>query len=120
MRDSTAQAIIAVVLAGYGIYTASYVPAMLQGPSSPGLLILFVFQAVCALAAAVGVWRGQRWTAGAVVALGVAVAATSVFEGFILGIVPYLRVVLVVVAALVATMSIAAFVNRSPASTHAR
>jgi sorbitol-specific phosphotransferase system component IIC len=54
------------------------------------------------------------------VVLGIAVAATSVFEGFILGIVPYLRVVLVVVSALVATLSIATFVNRRPASTRAR
>jgi len=58
-------------------------------------------------------------TAQAVVALGIAVAATSVFEGFILGIVPYLRVVLVVVVALVATISIAAFVNPR-AGVHAR
>jgi hypothetical protein len=119
MKDSTVQAILAVGLAGYGIYTASYVPGMLPGPSAPALLFLFVLQTLCALAAAVGVWRGQRWTAGAVVALGVAVAGTSVFEGFVLGIVPYLRVVLVVVVALVGAAGIAAFVNRR-ADVHAR
>jgi hypothetical protein len=119
MKDSTVQVILAVVLAGYGFYTASYVPAMLQGPSAPALLFLFLLQAICALTAAVGIWRGQRWAAGAVVALGITVAATSIFEGFILGIVPYLRVVLVVAVALVGAASIAAFVNRR-AGVHAR
>ena len=118
MKDSTVQAILALALAGYGFYRASYVPAMLRGPSA-SLLFLFLLQTICALTAAVGIWRGQRWTAGAVVTLGIAVAATSIFEGFILGIVPYLRVVLVVVAALVGAASIAAFANRL-SGVHAR
>jgi len=119
MKDSTVQAILAVVLAGYGFYTASYVPAMLHGPSAPALAFLFVLQTICALASAVGIWRGQRWTSGAVVALGIAVAATSIFEGFILGIVPYLRVVLVVVVALIGAVSIAVFASRL-SGVHAR
>jgi hypothetical protein len=111
MSRSTARVIIAVVLAGYGVYAAMFVPAMLAGPSASALLIFFVLQTLCALSAAVGVWRGRPWAAAAVVALGVAVAATSVFEGFFLGIVPYLRVLLVVLLALLATLGIAAYVN---------
>ena len=96
----------------YGVARASYVPAMAADPVSPALLALFVAQAVCALAGAVGVWRGDRWAAGMVVALGISVAATSVFQGFVLGIVPYLYVVLIVVIALAASLAVAAYLNR--------
>jgi hypothetical protein len=62
MNDrSTALLLIAVALAGYGVYIAAYVPAMLLGQPVPLLLIDFVVQAVCALVAAVGVWRGRPW-----------------------------------------------------------
>ena len=108
--------VIAVALAAYGIYSASFVPGMIAGPAAPALLFFFVLQAVCALAAAVGVWNARPWAAGAVVALGVAVAATSIFEGFVLGIMAYLRVVLVVVVTLVATLSIATYLNRKGAA----
>ena len=67
---------------------------------------------MCAFAAAFGVWRAQRWAAGAVVLLGVAIAGTWLFEGFILGIVAYLYALLVAVIALVVTLVIAAYVNR--------
>ena len=112
MNRSTTLLVIAVALAGYGVYASSYVPALLVGPTVPALLIGFVLQAVCALAAALGVWRGQRWAAWAVVLLGVCIAGTWLFEGFILGIVAYLRALLVGVIALVVTLVIAAYVNR--------
>jgi hypothetical protein len=52
MNDrSTAVLLIAVALAGYGVYVAGYVPAMLVGQPVPVLLLGFVLQAVCALAA---------------------------------------------------------------------
>jgi hypothetical protein len=76
MNRSTTLIVIAVALLGYGVYAASYVPALLAGPSVPALLIGFVLQAVCAFAAAFGVWRGGRWAASAVVLLGVSVAGT--------------------------------------------
>jgi hypothetical protein len=112
MNRSTTLLLIAVGLAVYGVYVASYVPAMLVGPPVPALLIGFVLQAVCALAAALGVWRGGRWAVGAVVLLGLSIAGTWLFEGFILGIVAYLRAVLVAVIALVVTLMIAAYVKR--------
>ena len=112
MNDrSTALRLIAVALAGYGVYIAAYVPAMLLG-SAPLLLIGFVLQAVFALAAAVGVWRDQRWAAGVVVLLGVSIAATWLIEAFILGIVAYLRALLVAVLAIVVALIIAEYVNR--------
>ena len=113
MNDrSTALLLIAVALAGYGVYIAGHVPAMLLGRTGPLLLIGFVLQAVCALAAAVGVWRGHSWAAGAVVLLGVITAATWLIEGFALGIVAYLHALLVAVLAIVVALVIAAYVNR--------
>jgi len=111
-RRSTTHAVIAVLLGVFGISRASYVLPMAARPASPVLLALFAAQAVCALAAAVGVWRGERWAAGLVIALGVAVAATAVFEGFVLGIVAYLYAVLIVVLALAVALGVAAYLNR--------
>lgn len=115
MNDrSTGLSLIAVALAGYGVYIASYVIAMLLGRPVPLLLIGFVLQAVCALAAAFGVWRGQSWAAAMVVLLGVSIAATWLMEAFILGIVAYLHALLVAVLAIVVALIIAAYVNRQP------
>ena len=109
---STTLLLIAVALAGYGVYVASYVLGMLVGPPVPALLIGFVLQAVCALAAALGVWRARRWAAVAVVLLGVSIAGTWLFEGFILGIVAYLYALLVAAIALILALAIAAYVHR--------
>ena len=119
MNDrSTALVLIAVTLAGYGVYIAAYVPAMLVGPPMPFLLIGFVLQVVCALAAAIGIWRGRPWAAGMVALLGVSIAATAFIEGFVLGIVAYPRALLVAVLAIVVAMMIAAYINqrRGPVS----
>jgi hypothetical protein len=113
MNDrSTVLLLIAALLAGYGVYIGSHVPAMLVGQPVPLLLIGFVVQAVCALAAAFGVWRGLSWASAAVVLLGVSVAATWLVEGFVLGIVAYLGALLVAVLAVVVALVIAAYLNR--------
>jgi hypothetical protein len=104
--------LIAVALAGYGLYIAAFVPAMLVGPPVPLLLIGFVLQSVCSLAAAFGVWRGQRWAAAVTVLLGIAIAATSLVEAFVLGIVAYLHALLVAVLAIVVTLIVAAYISR--------
>jgi hypothetical protein len=87
---------------------------MVPGPASPGLLVLFGLISLCATAAAVGVWLDRPWAAGVVIALGVAIATTSVVEGFVLGMIPYLRVVAVVVGALAVTFVVAAYLNNQP------
>lgn len=113
MNDrSSALLLIAGALGAYGVYIAAYVPAMLVGQPVPLLLIGFVLQVVCALAAAVGVWRGRPWAAATVVLLGASIAATWLIEGFVLGIVAYLHALLVAGLALVVALVIAAFVNR--------
>jgi hypothetical protein len=107
---------VTVALAGYGLYVATYLSAMLPGPAAPGLVALFALQTFCAMAAAVGVWRRRRWAADAVLALGVMIATTSVIEGFLLGSLPYLRVLAVAVGALAATFAVAAYLNSGPNS----
>jgi hypothetical protein len=114
MNRSSNLLLIAVALAVYGFSVASAVPAMLVGPA-PGLLIAFVLQAVFAIAAAIGVWRGQRWGGGAVWFLGISVACTSLFEAFVLGIIAYLRALLVSVVVLALAFIVAAYVNRQSA-----
>jgi hypothetical protein len=111
MNRTTTLRLIAVALAGYGVYAASYVLPMLVGPPMPVLLVAFVLQAVCALAAAFGVWRNQRWAAGVVVLLGVCIAVTWLFEGFILGLVAYLRALLVAVIAVILALAVARYLN---------
>ena len=114
MNRSGIRTTVTVALAGYGVYVATYLPGMLPGPTAPGLVALFAVQTFCAMAAAVGVWRRRPWAADAVVALGVAIATTSVVEGFVLGIVPYLRVLAVVVGALAVTFVGAVYLNSVP------
>ena len=109
---SGASLVIAVALAAYGVYIAGYVPAMLIGQPVPLLLLGFVLQAVCALAAAFGVWRGLPWSAVAVVLLGASVAATWLVEAFVLGVVAYLHALLVALLAIVVTLVVAAYLNR--------
>lgn len=108
---STALLLIAVALAGYGVYIVRYVPGLLVGRPAALLLIGFVLQAACAFAAAVGAWRCQRWAAGVVVLLGVSIAATWLTEAFVLGIVAYVHALLVAVLAIVGTLVIAAYVK---------
>ena len=115
MSRSGIRTIVTVALAGYGVYVASYLPAMLPGPAAPpGLVALFAIQTLCAIAAAVGVWRRRPWAADTVVALGVAIATTSVIEGFVLGIISYLRVLAVAVGAVAVTFVVAAYLNSEP------
>lgn len=110
----SALVLIALGLAGYGLYIAAYVPAMVIGPPVPLLLIGFVLQVVCAFAAAIGVWRAWPWAPGAVILLGVCIAATWLVEAFVLGIVAYLHALLVAVLAIVVALLIAAYVDRRP------
>jgi hypothetical protein len=114
MSRSGIRTILTVALAGYGVYVASYLRAMLPGQAAPGLVALFALQTFCAITAAVGVWRRRPWAADVVVALGVAIATTWVIEGFLLRIVPYLQVLAVVVGALAVTFVVAVYLNSVP------
>lgn len=108
MKRNNLLLLIAIVLVGYGVYTAAYVPAMLVAPIEPLLLIGFILQVVFAFAAALGVWRGESWAPPTLLMLGISIAATSLIEAFVLGIVAYLRALLVASLAIVATWFAAA------------
>jgi hypothetical protein len=113
MNDrSMARLLIAVILAGYGLYVAAFVPGMLIGPPVPLLLVGFVLQTVFGIAAAVAVWRGLSWAAAATILLGISIAVTSLVEAFVLGIVAWLYALLVAVLAVVFTMILAAYIDR--------
>jgi hypothetical protein len=103
--------LIALVLAAYGVYTALYIPAMLVGAPAPLLLIGFLAQAVCALAAAFGLWTNRGWAGVVIVLLGISITATQLFE-VLLGIVPYMRAVLISVLAIAGSLALAAYVRR--------
>lgn len=103
--------LIALVLAGYGLYAASHVPALMVGSATPLLLIAFVLQALFAFAAAFGTWRSRPWAAGAAILLGVTVAITWLVEAFVLGIVAYLSALAVAAIAVIATLIIAAYLK---------
>ena len=111
MNRSTALIAIAIALAGYGIYRALYLPGLFAGPPAPLLLIGFLLQAVLGVAAGVGVWRGAPWAPLAIVLLGASVAATSLVEGFVLGIVAYLRALLEAAVAILVGLVLASYVG---------
>lgn len=112
MNRSVALPLLALALAVYGVYTALYLPAMFVGPPMPLLVICFIAQVVLALAAAVGTWSGRRWAAPVLLLLGASIAATQLIE-VLLGILPYLRAVLVGVLAIIGALVLAAYITRA-------
>lgn len=111
MKRPTALLLIAIALAGYGVYRALYVPGLIAGPSAPLLLIGFLLQAVFGVLAGVGVWRGAPWSPLVIVLLGVSIAATSLVEALVLGIVATLRALLEAVVAIVVSLVLAKYVG---------
>jgi hypothetical protein len=103
--------LIAIALAGFGIYRALYVPGMLVGPPVTMLLIGFVLQAVFGIAGGVGSWRRAHWAPLAIVLLGASIAATALIE-IGLGIIAPLRALLEAVSAIIVTFLMAAYVKR--------
>jgi len=104
--------IIALGLAGYSVYTALFIPAMLIGEPVPLLLIGFLAQVVFGLVAAAGIARDQSWAIIAVLLFVAGVVFTQLVDGFILQIVPYLRAVFVSVIAIVGAFVLTAYLQR--------
>jgi hypothetical protein len=111
MKRSPAILLIVVALVIYGVYTASFIPPLLVGRPEPLLLAGFVLQACAAILAAVGVWTGSSWGAGAMVMLGAAIAATELAEAFVLGVIAYDRALIIALLAVLVTVIGAAFVR---------
>jgi hypothetical protein len=118
VNRSTALLLIAIALAGYGIYRALYIPAMLVGPPVPLLLLIgFLLQAVLGVVAGVGVWRGAPWAPLAIVLLGASAATTDLVEAFVLGVIAWLRALLEAVVAIVVSLLVVAYVRREPGAS---
>ena len=85
---------------------------MLVGPPVPPALVGFLLQAVFGILAGIGVWRGARSAPILIVLLGASIAATALVEGFVFGIIPYLRALFEAVAAIAVAVLIAVYVKR--------
>src|SRR5438105_4114304 len=113
MNRSSVVALIAVGLAGYGVYAASFLPGLMIGPPVFLLLGGFLIQAILAFLAAVGVWSGRGWAARSIVGLGAAIAVTWLIEGFALGLVASLYALGVALLAVIVCVVAAAYVSRA-------
>ena len=113
MNRSAASLLLGLVVGGYGVYTALYIPAMLVGLPAPLLLIGFLAQVVCAVAAAVGLWTNRSWAGVALILLGSSIVATQLFE-LLVGVVPLTRALTIAVAALVAALLLARWLRTAP------
>src|SRR4029450_11905227 len=111
MDRATALLLIALTLAAYGVYRASFVFALLVAPGSLVLLVAFALEMVLAVAAAVCVWRRQPWAPTALVLLGAAIAATALLEGFVLGVIGWLYALLIALAAVVVALLLGGYVR---------
>jgi hypothetical protein len=112
MNRNPIVAVIAIGLAIYGVYIASYLPGLMIGQPSALLLIGFFAQALVAIVAAVGVWNRSAWAPVATIVLGAAIAFTSLAEAFVLGIVSYDHALAVALVAILVTIAIAAYIRQ--------
>lgn len=111
MRRTDAGRAIAILFLAYGVYTASFVPALVVGRIVPVLLVGTLAKALLALGAAISVWRSDAWASALVVLTGVAIAALWLVEAFALGIVAYLYAIGAAALALVITIALAAYLR---------
>lgn len=117
MNRSTTLLLIAIALVGYGVYRALYLPGMLVDPQVPLLLIVFLLQAVFAIAAGLGVWRRASWAPIAVGLLGASIVATALTE-LVLGLVAGFRALLEAGLAALVTVLLVSFIrNRGETSS---
>jgi hypothetical protein len=103
--------LMVVALGAYAVYAAAVLLPLLVGSPDPGVVVGFLLQTVCAVAAAIGVWQSRPWAARALVFLGVSIASTSLYEGLVLGIVAFLPTLVAAVIALITTVIAAAYLK---------
>ena len=82
-----------------------------EGPDA-ALVLAYALQGAAGLAAAVGLWWTRPWAIAAVLALGVAVGATVLLEGFFLGLLPRLAAVTQLLLAAAATGGLVLLLRR--------
>lgn len=77
----------------------------LGGAEAPALLAGYAFQTAAGLALAISLWLGRAWACGALVALGVGVAATAILE-VVAGVRPAVAAVTQVLVAALSTAAL--------------
>ena len=112
MERSAALKLIGVAFAIYGIYRALLLPGLFVGPAEPLLLACLLVEVIAAFAAAVGLWRDDRWAPIATIVLGAAIAATELVEAAFLGIIALDRAILFGAVAILVAIVIALLASR--------
>ena len=115
MNASPWKPLIAIALALYAGFQALGFFGIVGVGAGSYATAAFAALAVSAAVAAVGVWLGTRWAPVALVALGAVFAVCRLYEGFVLGIRPWLFALVAAVVAVLAAMLVAAWVRRASA-----
>ena len=108
MERTASLKLIGLALGLYGCSVVLLVPGLVIA-AAPLLLAGVLAEAVAALVAAVGLWRGAAWAPVAVVTLGAAIVAMQLFEGPVLGLIANGRALLVGAGSLLLMIVIAAY-----------
>lgn len=111
MERRTVLLLLSIALAGHGAHRALTSIAMLPAPASLLMLLAFALEAVLAILAAVGVWRGRDWAAAAVLGLGLSISLTALIE-VVLGLLGWLIALLIVIAAILVALLLGAWLRR--------
>jgi len=82
------QILLPLMLVGLAVQRAAVGTALFAGELGSVIVVAYVLQGLAAVAAAVGVWLGRRWTVGALLTLGAMLIASALLEGFWLGVRP--------------------------------
>ena len=112
MSSRAVDFIITVVLAAYGVYVVSFMPALLVVPAPILLILGRAIEAGLAFVGAYEVWTHRAGAGPTVLALGVVIAIMWLVEAFVYGIVAYLPAIGAAVFAAVAALVAASYVQR--------
>jgi hypothetical protein len=82
------QMVLALLLVGFAVQRAAVGFVLLSGDVQPLMFVAYGLQVAAAVVTAVGMWLGRRWSIGALIVLGVALAATAILESLWLGVRP--------------------------------
>ena len=105
--------LLALLVAGFGIWASLNGIALLFGGGTPLLTVIFLAEGILGLVAAYGIARAQPWAASVVLLLAVIVAAAALVQAFVLGILPWLYALFIAIAAIVLALIVAAALGRT-------
>ena len=105
---STTLLLLALLVAGFGVYSGLNGIALLFGGGPPLLMLTFLAQGVLGLTAAYGIARAESWAPAVVLVLAALVAATALVEALVFGILPWLYALFIAILAIVLALIIGA------------